>query len=156
VGERARLRAAHDVERPAQRCDAAHQFLTWISLDSRARAPAGTRSPNLATLNGRMVRGSHVAAIVVIAVSVALAAPAVAEAAAPAPSLQPAATAKLWNKLVQRRTLARTTADCMRTVFYAPTDWLRLATTLAAHNVSCAQSSVSIPPLAADKTNFRP
>ena len=129
--------------------------LLGYRLHSRARAPAGTRSVNAATLTARMVRGSHIAAIVA-AVSIALVAPGVAGAGTPTPSLQPTATQKLWKKLVQRRTLAATNADCMRAVFYAPTDWLRLATTLAAHNVSCAQYYVSIPPLAADKTTFRP
>lgn len=44
----------------------------------------------------------------------------------------------------------------MRLVFYAPTDWLRLATKLAANQAPCAQYYISIPPLAADKTTFRP
>jgi hypothetical protein len=91
----------------------------------------------------------------------ALAAPAGAVAAAKpraVPSLQPRATAKLWRKLVQRRRLAITTADCtpLRLVFYSPTDWLRLATKLAANQAPCGQYFVSVPPLAADKTNFRP
>ena len=103
-----------------------------------------------------MARGSLVGAFVV-ALALAFIAPVGAEAAAPVPSLQPARTAELWNRLVQRRTLAAASAnDCLRTVFYAPTDWLRLATTLAAHDVTCAQYYISIPPLAADKTNFRP
>jgi hypothetical protein len=74
------------------------------------------------------------------------------------PSLQPRATEKLWRKLVQRRYLAATRADCtpLRLVFYSPTDWLRLATKLAANQAQCAQYYVSVPPLAADKTNFRP
>jgi hypothetical protein len=89
--------------------------------------------------------------------TLALVTPVGAEAATPVPSLQPAKTAKLWSTLVKRRTLAAASAgDCLRVVFYAPTDWLRLATTLASHNVSCAQYYISIPPLAADKTNFRP
>lgn len=102
-----------------------------------------------------MSRGSYVAAFVA-AVAVALAVPIGARAAAPVPSLQPTATAKLWNTLVHRRALSAASSDCMRAVFYSPTDWLRLATTLAAHNVACAQYYVSIPPLAADKTTFRP
>ncbi len=40
----------------------------------------------------------------------------------------------------------------MRLVFYAPTDWLRLATKLAATASPCAQYYVSVPPLVADKT----
>jgi hypothetical protein len=102
-----------------------------------------------------MVRGPHFAAIAAAA-ALALVAPVGAEAATPVPSLQPAATAKLWHRLVQRRHTAAVTADCVRLVFYAPTDWLRLATKLAANQAPCAQYYVSIPPLAADKTNFRP
>ncbi len=102
-----------------------------------------------------MSRGSHVAAIVAV-VSIALVAPGVAGAAQPTSSLQPVATAKLWKKLAQRRTLAATAADCMRATFYSPADWLRLATKLAAHNVPCAQYYVTVPPLAAEKTTFRP
>ena len=102
-----------------------------------------------------MARGSFLAAFAAV-LTLALVAPGGAGAAAPVPSLQPAKTAKLWNRLVQRRALYLTEAECLRTVFYAPTDWLRLATTLAAHDVPCAQYYVSIPPLAADKTTFRP
>src|SRR5581483_6737867 len=40
-------------------------------------------------------------------------------------------------------------------VFYAESDWLRLATKLAANPSPCAQYYISIPPLAADKTKFR-
>src|SRR6185436_1186182 len=86
----------------------------------------------------------------------ALAAPAGATAAKPVPSLQPQATAKLWHRLVQRRHTQARTADCMRLVFYAPTDWLRLATKLAANQAACGQYYISIPPLAAEKTTFRP
>jgi hypothetical protein len=108
-----------------------------------------------ATLTVRMLRGSHLAAIVAGA-ALSLAAPAEATAAKPVPSLQPAATAKLWQRLVQRRHTAARTAGCTRLVFYSPTDWLRLATKLAANQAPCAQYYISIPPLAADKTNFRP
>jgi hypothetical protein len=41
-------------------------------------------------------------------------------------------------------------------VFYAQTDWLRLATTLAANASPCAQYSISVPPVVGDKTRFRP
>ena len=102
----------------------------------------------------RMSRGSHFAALVAGAV-LALAAPAVASAAKPVPTLQPNATAKLWHRLVRHRYTAARGADCTRLLFYAPTDWLRLATKLAANQAPCAQYYVSIPPLAADKTNFR-
>ena len=103
-----------------------------------------------------MSRGSLVA-VFSAALTLAFAVPLGAQAATPVPSLQPTKTAKLWSTLVRRRTLAAASAnECLRVVFYAPTDWLRLATTLAAHNVPCAQYYISIPPLAADKTNFRP
>ena len=108
-----------------------------------------------ATLLRRMSRGSHIAALVAGA-TLALAAPAVAEASKPVPSLQPKATAKLWHRLVQQRHTAARKADCSRLVFYAATDWLRLATKLAANQAPCAQYYISIPPLAADKTTFRP
>jgi hypothetical protein len=77
-------------------------------------------------------------------------------AAKPVPSLTPAKTAKLWSQLVQRRR-AFSTAECtpLRAVFYAGTDWLRLATKLAANASPCAQYYISVPPLVADKTQFR-
>jgi hypothetical protein len=61
---------------------------------------------------------------------------------------------------VQRpRTLAAphavTACRPLRAVFYAASDWLRLATKLAAAPAPCAQYYISIPPLAADKTAFR-
>jgi hypothetical protein len=74
----------------------------------------------------------------------------------PVPSLEPRATAQLWRQLVHRRhPTAR--ADCtpQRLVFYAQTDWLRLATKLAANASPCAQYYISIPPLSANKTAFR-
>lgn len=82
------------------------------------------------------------------------------EATDPAPvaSLEPAATAKLWRQLVATR--SRRTgveADCrpLRGVFYAATDFLRLATKLAASASPCAEYYVSIPPLVSDKTQPR-
>src|SRR6266545_2925825 len=74
----------------------------------------------------------------------------------PVPSLQPGATAKLWRQLVHSRHAA-TAKDCapQRLVFYTQTDWLRLATKLAAHASPCAQYYISIPPLSANKTAFR-
>ena len=102
----------------------------------------------------RMSRGSYVAAIAAAA-ALALIAPFGADAK-PVPSLQPKATAKLWHRLVQQRHTTARKADCSRLVFYAATDWLRLATKLAANQAPCAQYYVSIPPLAADKTTFRP
>lgn len=82
-------------------------------------------------------------------------------ASEPVPSLEPQATAAEWTALVRARpgavqTLAR--ADCrpVRAVFYAQTDWLRLATKLAAAQSPCGQYAVSIPPLTSDKTKPRP
>lgn len=89
-------------------------------------------------------------------------APAAAAATAPVPSLTPKATHALWLKDVARaharpRTLAAARADCRpaRVVFYAQTDWLRLATKLAQFPSDCAQYYISVPPLAADKTEAR-
>jgi len=77
----------------------------------------------------------------------------------PVASLQPAATQRQWRRLVSSRKtkLFATAPDCrsLRAVFYAPSDWLRLATKLAANASSCARYYISIPPLAADKTAFR-
>jgi len=103
----------------------------------------------------RMSRGSHFATLVA-GIALALAAPVAADAAKPVPSLQPKATAKLWHRLVQQRHTASRNAGCSRLLFYAATDWLRLATKLAANQSPCAQYYISIPPLAADKTTFRP
>jgi hypothetical protein len=72
-------------------------------------------------------------------------------------SLEPAATAKLWKQLVEHPRTTRVAGDCrpLRGIFYAQTDWLRLATRLAAQPSPCAQYYVSIPPLAAAKTTLR-
>ena len=72
-------------------------------------------------------------------------------------SLEPAATAKLWKQLVAHPGATRAAADCrpLRGIFYAQTDWLRLATRLAAQPSPCAQYSISVPPLAAAKTTLR-
>jgi hypothetical protein len=81
-----------------------------------------------------------------------------ARTAAPVPSLQPAKTARLWTTLVTSRRPSAASADCrpLRSVFYAATDWLRLATKLAAAASPCAEYYVSIPPLVVDKTQMRP
>ena len=78
---------------------------------------------------------------------------------APVASLEPRETATLWRQLVAPRPrAARAQADCrpLRAVFYAATDFLRLATKLAERASPCAQYYVSIPPLVADKTLPRP
>jgi hypothetical protein len=78
-------------------------------------------------------------------------------AARPVPSLTPQATARLWAKLAHRKH-ALVATDCrpVRAVFYAQTDWLRLATKLAQSAGGCGQYSISIPPIAGDKTTLRP
>jgi hypothetical protein len=79
---------------------------------------------------------------------------------APVASLQPDATAKLWRSLVSAqgdppRATAQAACRPLRAVFYAASDWLRLATKLAAAASPCAEYYVSVPPLVADKTQFR-
>ncbi len=79
-------------------------------------------------------------------------------APAPVPSLEPAKTAALWRSLVAQQPKAgRAQAACrpLRAVFYAASDWLRLATKLAAARSPCAEYYISVPPLVADKTQFR-
>lgn len=76
------------------------------------------------------------------------------------PSLTPKATHALWRTEVaraRRAPHALTAASCnpAHAVFYAQTDWLRLATKLAAQPSPCADYSISVPPLAADKTQPR-
>jgi hypothetical protein len=76
------------------------------------------------------------------------------------PSLTPKATRALWHvEVVRARTTPRRIADAScnpaHVVFYAQTDWLRLATKLAAQPSPCADYSISVPPLAADKTQAR-
>lgn len=79
-------------------------------------------------------------------------------AAAPVSTLDPAGTARDWRRLVTHKPTVRAQASCrpLRAVFYAATDWLRLATRLAASPSPCAQYYVSIPPLVSDKTKPRP
>ena len=77
---------------------------------------------------------------------------------APVASLEPAATAALWHRLVATRAhRAQATADCrpLRGMFYAATDFLRLATKLAVSASPCAEYYVSIPPIVGNKTQPR-
>jgi hypothetical protein len=78
--------------------------------------------------------------------------------ARPVSTLDPAGTARLWRQLAAHPQRFRAAADCrpLRGVFYAATDWLRLATKLAGNASPCAQYYVSIPPLVSDKTKPRP
>ena len=100
-------------------------------------------------------------AVLLVAAAVAAVVPGHAGAAATpvVPSLEPAATAKLWKQLVERPRGVHATrqAACrpLRGIFYAQTDWLRLATRLAAQASPCAQYYISVPPLAASKTTLR-
>ena len=79
----------------------------------------------------------------------------------PVPSLQPEATKRLWRRLVDRREArplrlaAATSCRPLRAVFYTATDWMRLATRLAANASPCAQYFFSLPSLAADHTQMR-
>ena len=102
-------------------------------------------------------------ALVIVAAVLALAPAATAGGApepAPVPSLEPRATDALWHRLTERRVFQPLTvqAGCrpLRATFYAATDWLRLATRLAASASPCAQYSISVPPVVADKTKPRP
>jgi hypothetical protein len=76
---------------------------------------------------------------------------------APVPALDPVGTEALWRNVVRARRLQRYADDCRpaRVVLYAATDWIRVATRLAAKASPCAQYFVSVPPLASDKTRFR-
>src|SRR5918999_1582154 len=104
-----------------------------------------------------MLRTLPLAGALVAAVVVTSPAFAAKAAPKPVPSLTPAKTAKLWKRLANRPRLFSFTAECLpvRAVFYAGTDWLRLATKLAAKASPCAQYYISVPPLVADKTQFR-
>src|SRR5262245_10269844 len=104
---------------------------------------------------------ARAAVVLVLAAAVSTAAPGRADAASTpiVPSLEPAAPAKLWKRLVEhrRRPTSAVQAACrpLRGIFYAQTDWLRLATRLAAQASPCAQYYISVPPLAASKTTLR-
>jgi hypothetical protein len=79
---------------------------------------------------------------------------------APVPSLTPAATASLWREETSHRTqpgreLSDLSCRPSRVLFYAQTDWLRVATKLAQTESPCAEYFVSVPPLAADRTQPR-
>jgi len=113
-------------------------------------------------MRGPLLLGLALAlAAAVLSASSASAGPSARGTAEPAPlaSLEPGETAKLWNRLVATRSRpARVQADCrpLRAVFYAATDFLRLATKLAASASPCADYFVSVPPLVSDKTLPRP
>ncbi|MCW2965242.1 MAG: hypothetical protein JWO17_2494 [Actinomycetia bacterium] len=98
--------------------------------------------------------------LIVLAAACVAAPAALAAPSKPVPSLTPRATQKLWRAEVARakhrpRGLSDATCRSARAVFYAQTDWLRLATRLAQTPSACAQYYVSVPPLASDKTQPR-
>ena len=77
---------------------------------------------------------------------------------APVASLEPAKTEALWQRLVakrQRQTQAPSDCRPLRAVFWAATDYLRLATKLAATSSPCAEYYLSVPPIVGDKTRIR-
>ena len=114
------------------------------------------------------VPGSSVLRLAVLALAVGAAAAALAQPAfastlaqpEPVPSVEPRATERLWERLTRRVEFhpleAQQTCRPLRAVFYAPGDWLRLATTLASKASPCAHYYVSVPPVTADKTRQRP
>jgi len=100
-----------------------------------------------------------VAAVAVMGAGTAPASPRSTAEPAPVPSLDPQKTNELWQRLVAMRpNSVQTQAQCrpLRGVFYAATDFLRLATKLAERSSPCAEYYVSIPPLVSDKTLPRP
>jgi hypothetical protein len=102
----------------------------------------------------------HVRKVLLLASVALAAAPAASAGVRVVPSLTPTATRALWRAEVTRartapHSLGTTGCNGTHVVFYAQTDWLRLATKLAAQPSPCADYSVSVPPLAADKTQAR-
>jgi hypothetical protein len=114
---------------------------------------------------GSLMRGLVVAAAAVLAAASLSASgsagtprPSSRQQARPVPSLTPAQTLREWRTLTHRgrvRAIPREGCAPLRAVFYAGTDWLRLATKLAATVSPCAQYYISVPPLVADKTQPR-
>jgi hypothetical protein len=115
-----------------------------------------------------MVPTARASRVVVVALAALVAAFALAHdgraaartAVGPVASLEPERTQAQWRRIADRSALRpfAIAADCrpLRAVFYAATDWLRLATTLASRASPCAQYYVSVPPVVADKTRPRP
>lgn len=98
-----------------------------------------------------------VAVVALVAAAVAMVAPAAAKAdEEPVPSLDPGWSAQFVPPATPRLRAA-VVANCLPvdTVFYAATDWLRLAQKLRSNPSACANYYVSVPPLAADKTALR-
>jgi hypothetical protein len=79
----------------------------------------------------------------------------------PVASLEPQKTAALWRRLVSAprpRQARLQQADCrpLRAVFYAATDFLRLATKLAESASPCAEYYISVPAIVGNRTQMRP
>ena len=137
---------------------------------ARTAGPAGVSPPLpwlpfLEVRRARPVRGQSSAmrraALTLVLGAAAIfagAAHAATKSPRPVSTLTPHATAQVWRALVARPQPAARAAGCrpLRGIFYAATDWLRLATKLAANGSSCAQYYISIPPLVSDKTKARP
>jgi hypothetical protein len=104
-----------------------------------------------------LIVGAALAATVLVCAAPAAAAGQPKPSLRPVPSLEPEATERQWRRLVRSRRPFARAADCRpaRLVFYAATDWLRLATKLAAAPAPCAHYYISVPPLAANKTQPR-
>ena len=109
------------------------------------------------------VPGGLLVVLAGVAAAAVLAGPAAAADASgitPVPSLEPRVTQAEWQRLSRRATFRpyALEAGCrpVRAVFYAATDWLRLATKLAATASPCAQYYISVPPIVGDKTKSRP
>jgi hypothetical protein len=91
-----------------------------------------------------------------VAAVVALAAPSTAKAdEEPVPSLDPDWSAQFVPPAAPRFRAALANCAPVDAVFYAATDWLRLAQKLRSNPSACANYYVSVPPLAADKTALR-
>jgi hypothetical protein len=105
------------------------------------------------------VRRGLAASLVALVAAAVVTSPAFAvePAPTPVPSLTPAETATQWEQLAGEPPLRPLAVACtpLRAVFYAATDWLRLATKLAASPSPCAQYYISVPPLTCDKTQPR-
>ena len=92
----------------------------------------------------------------VVASVIALAAPGAAKAGEePVPSLDPEWSAQFVPPTAPRFRAALANCTPVDAVFYAATDWLRLAQKLRSNPSACANYYVSVPPLAADKTALR-
>ena len=73
----------------------------------------------------------------------------------PVPTLDPEWSDNFVPPPMPRARAAATLCRPLDAVFYAPTDWLRLAQKLRGDPSACAQYYISVPPLAADKTRLR-